>query len=588
MSSLSFHHPLVLLALVAVPMVFVVWVTGTRRAAARARTVSRAASSRPPYLFATMLALSACLSIVAGAQPRWGTEHSAITRTGAEVVVIMDISRSMDAKDVAPSRLEAAKAAVAATVDRLDGDRVGLVVFAGSARLRFPLTTDVKAARQVVSSLETGAVFVEGGTNASLGLDVALSTFDLTRKAGRAVLIISDGDDLGSDPSDAALRLKSAGIELLVAGAGTPSGAPVPVTNTKTGVVTDKKSPDGSAIVTRLNEPFLRALAGAAAGRYVGSDLSLLPGIVQTRLRALESTVIDEHETTIPIERYQWFAGAALAALLLASLAEYVGRRLSARPWAMAGAVLALLLLPGCATRAYEANEEARAALAQGDTALAISSFQEASAGRSDDPAAATNLATALYAAGRYDEAILAARRALGSHDPDARARAYASVGHSEFAAGRLADSLDAFKHALIENPRDAASRHDYEVVLSLMPPKTDPDKPASPNDPEPPGDKGSTPGPGGTQPPNTTPTPGAGQPAPQPGATPSLGSGRGDQQVQKDLSQIDAQVTQLLEKSGNNPDAAQALEILKLLAERSRISALRDASAGNSGPKDY
>jgi Ca-activated chloride channel family protein len=588
MSALSFHNPLVLFALVAVPLVLVVWVIGTRSAAARARAVSRVAASRPPYLFGALLALSACLAVVAGAQPRWGTERSAIPRTGAELVVIMDISRSMDAKDITPSRLEAAKAAVAATVDRLEGDRVGLVVFAGSARLRFPLTTDVRAARQVVSSLETGAVFVEGGTNASLGLDVALSTFDLTRKAGRAVLIISDGDDLGSDPADAAMRLKSAGIELLVAGAGTSAGASVPVTNPTTGTVTEKKAADGSLIVTRLNEPFLRALAGVAGGRYAGSDLSLLPGIVQARLRALESTVIDERETTIPIERYQWFAGAALAALLLASLAEYLGRRLNARPLAMAGAMLALLLLPGCATRAYEANEEARDALANGDTARAISLFQEASAGRSEDPLAATNLATALHAAGRYDEAILAARRALGSRDADSRARAYASMGHSEFAAGRLVESLDAFRHALIENPHYDASRHDYEVVLSLMRPKTDPDQPPSPGGPPPPGDTGSTPGPGGTPPPNTTPTPGAGQPAQQPGATASPGGGRGDQQVQRDLGAIDAQVRQLLEKSGDNPDAAQALEILKLLAERSRISGLRDASAGNSGPKDY
>jgi Ca-activated chloride channel family protein len=587
-----FHHSLMLIGLVLVPLVFGTWVWGTRRAAARARSVSRVSAGRPPYAVAALLALAASAAIVAAAQPRWGTEQSAIPRTGADLVVIIDISRSMDARDTPPSRLDAARQAVLATLDRLQGDRVGLVVFAGSANLRFPLTSDLAAARQVVSSLETGAVYVGAGTSASIGLDTARNAFDFSKPTGRAVLLLTDGDDLGSDPSESALRLKDAGVDLIVAGVGTTQGGTIPITDVRSGAVTDKTDDSGAPIVTRLNETFLRALAGAAGGRYVGSDTSLVPGIVQARLDSLASAVVDERETAIPIERYQWFAAGALALLLLASIVEYLGRR--PRPLLFVGAALALVLLPGCASAAYSQNEAGRDALKAGDAQSAIDHFIKASAGNSGNAALNTNLAAAYYGAQRYDEAILTARRALTSNDPVARGRAYASVGHSQFAAGRLPDALDAFRHALLENPDDTASRHDYEVVAALVAKQTPPTPPGQQPTPgaPPPGDSG-TPGGSATPPPSATPTApgdgsGDGDGTPAPGATPGDAQPRTDKQIDQQLQAIDGQVAQLLQESGNNPDATQALQILQLLAERSRISGLRDPNAATSGPKDY
>lgn len=602
-----FHQPLLLIALALIPALFGLWVWGSRRAVARARSISRRPAGRPPYLAAVLLALAAAAAIVAAAQPRWGTERSAIPRNGADLVVIIDISRSMDARDASPSRLEAAKAAVLATLDRLEGDRVGLVVFAGSANLRFPLTADLQAARQVVSSLETAPVYVGAGTSASIGLDTALSAFDLSKPTGRAVLLITDGDDLGTDPSESALRLKDAGIALIVAGVGTAQGGTIPITDVRTGAVTQKQDANGAPIVTRLNDPFLRALAGAAGGRYAGADLAVVPGVVQARLSSLASAVVDERETTIPIERYQWFAAASLVLLLLASLVEYLGRR--ARPLLLAGAALALVVLPGCASTAFSDNEAARDALRAGDAERAITLFQQASAGDANNPILSTNLAAAYYQAKRYDEAILAARRALTSNDPAARGRAYASVGHSQFSAGRLPDALDAFRHALIENPQDSASRHDYEVVAALLARAAPQPSPTASPTPTPSPGNSPTPGGSGTPSPDGSSTPGSGaQPSATPSATPpGSGGGQGqgtpvpgqsatpggatprtDQQIDQQLKDIDAQVAQLLEDSGNNPDAAQALRILQLLAEHSRISGLRDPNASTSGPKDY
>jgi len=375
-----------------------------------------------------------------------------------------------------------------------------------------------------------------------------------------------------------------------VAGAGTAAGGHVPVTDARTGNVTDKLDASGAPVVTHLNETFLRALAAAGGGRYVGANLSVVPGVTESRLRSLQSTIVDVRDTTIPIERYQWFAAGALALLVLASAMEYLGPIRGRRAFAVGVMALVVLLGSACATRAHDATEDGKAALQRGDADAAVAKFQEASAGHGDDPRVATNLAAALYAAKRYDEAILAAKRALTSNDARARGLAYASIGHAQFAAGRLSDALDAFKRALMENPADEASRHDYEVVLRIL-------EPTPPNDDTP--QASPSPSPAVGTPTAGATSPGAGQettgtPAPGSGSAPATASAsitpeqRGESQIQQQLKDIDSQVNQILADSGDNPSAEQALQILQLLAERSRIAQLRDPNGTTSGPNDY
>lgn len=607
MTGLTFAHPWVLAMLPLVPLAFGVWLWGVRRGYRRAAQVSRVRAAAPPYLAAVLFALAVSAAIAAAAQPRSGTKDSRIPRTGADLVVVVDVSRSMDARDIVPSRLQAAKDTVKATLTRLGGDRVGLVVFAGSARTRFPLTTDFAAATRVIDSLATGVVFVEGGTSAGLGLQEAVSLLSDQGASGRVILLLTDGDDLGGDPAAAALAVQQSGAELLVAGVGTPDGATIPVLDFRTRTEQPLLDESGQPVVTRLNEPFLRALAVAAGGRYLGADLSIVPGIVDGRLQSVERAQVDARPTTIPIERYRYFAGAALALLVLGALAERIGRG----GWRKAATVaLTALLLSGCATGAYEANEAGRDALARGDHAAAIEKFLEAQVERPDDPDVAINLAAAYHAAGRYDEAIFAARRALPSNNADTRARAYASIGHHQFSAGRLPEALEAFRRALLEVPTDD-SRHDYEVVLRLLYPPTPPpgtESPApGPGDATPrPGEQptaqpGASPSAPGAGPGQESPTagvgtpgpgaPGAGSPSPSP-ATPAPG-GNGTppltlDQLERQIRDIDGQVTRLIEEAGETPTPAEALEILDLLAERARIAALRDALGGAVSPNDY
>lgn len=589
MSGVEFARPWLLLGLLLVPVAVTAWAIGARRAAGKLRAISRAPAGGGPYLATALFAAAAMLAIVAAALPQWGTIQSHVPRNGADLVIVLDVSRSMDARDVSPSRLDAAKATLAQTLARLGGDRVGLVVFAGTSRIRFPLTTDLAAATQVISSLETGAIIVEGGTNATLGLDLAMAAFDADQPGGRAVLLLTDGDDLGSDPAGSAERFRQSGVALLVAGVGTPEGGRVPVIDPKTFRPADKLDSSGQPIVSKLNETFLRALAAAAGGRYLGSDLAVVPGAVAGRLQSLKSAQVDERSTTIPIERFQWFAGGSLALLVLGSLAEWLSRR--GRQFGLVVAVLtAALALTGCATDAYSANEAGRAALRGGDTGLAIAKFTEAQAARPEDAQISLNLAAAYHAAGRYDEATLAARRVTGSPAPEDRARAFASIGHHAFATGQLGESLDAFHRSLLEDPTDDTVRRDYEVVRRLINPDEATLPPGGPPGAAPtPGDAvssgqgdGTQPQPpGGTAPPGATGSPAAGTPQPAPATS------RDGAAIDKQLRDIDARVARLVEEGGETPTAAQAIEILRLLAERARIAAQRDGGTSNN-PRDY
>ncbi|MEP7214709.1 MAG: VWA domain-containing protein [Anaerolineaceae bacterium] len=589
MNEVEFARPWLLVGLLLVPLVVTGWALGVRRANRKMRAISRDRPGRPPYVAATLFAAAAMLSIVASALPQWGTTQSHLPRNGADLVVVLDISRSMDARDVQPSRLEAAKAALALTLTRLGGDRVGLVVFAGTSRVRFPLTTDLAAATQVISSLETGSIIVEGGTNATLGLDLAASAFEEGRIGGRAVLLLTDGDDLGGDPAASAERFRQTGIDLLVVGVGTAEGGRVPVIDPKTFRPGDKLDANGQPIVSKLSETFLQALAAASGGRYLGSELGTVPGAVAGRVQALKSAQVDERSATIPVERFQWFAGGALALLALASVVEWLERR--GRQLGLAvTAVMALLLLAACATDAYSANEAGREALNRGDTGLAIEKFIEAQAVKPDDAQISLNLAAAYHAAERYDDATLAARRVTGSPASEDRAKAFASIGHHAFATGQLEVSLDAFHRALLEDPANETTRHDYEVVRRLIKPEE-----AKPADDTPP-DASATPGPSsdggqGSGTPAQTPaaTPPPTQSGPPAASTPQSGPGtsRDSASVDKQLRDIDAQVARLVKEGGETPTAAQALEILRLLAERARIAAQRDGETSNN-PRDY
>ncbi len=470
MSDLGFGRPLWLLLIpAALALMPVAWIVANR-AFAKAAALTRE-PPRPRRAAIAVLAIAVALAAFAAAQPRWGERSATVQADGAQLVAVLDVSRSMGVADVAPSRLGASRTALAETFARLRGDRVALVVFAGDARLRFPLTRDLTAAATVVQSVEGGTLLLEGGTSAASGLALARGLFDEESAGGRLVLLISDGEDLGIDPAASAAALAAEGIGLLVAGAGTPSGGPVPVRDLLSGELRALTTRDGEPVISRLDESSLRAIAEAGGGRYLGANTAALPAAVRSRLAALDQAAYASTTVSLPIERFQWFAAAALALAVIATAAEWRAFSRWRRAPALAAVLALALAVSACATAAHTLNERALRALDAGDLDGAIELLYEAQAEDPRDGRIALNLAAVLHRAGRYEEAIPVARRALGDRDATVAAAAHSSLGHHLFALGELEEALEAFGEGLALAPADDVLRRDYEVVYRLLHP---------------------------------------------------------------------------------------------------------------------
>jgi len=256
------------------------------------------------------------LMVVAVAGPRWGFRWEEVHRQGIDLLIAIDTSRSMLASDVKPNRLARAKLAILDLVKRLDGDRVGLVPFAGAAFLECPLTLDYAAFERALHSLDVG-IIPRGGTSLARAIDVSLEAFDARQSKHQALLIITDGESHEGDVEEAAARANERGIKIYTVGIGTAEGELIPLqANGTRGFLKDRS---GNVVKTRLDEDTLKTIALATGGAYVrglGPDLGLDQvfdeHISQMEERQLSTSLEKRYE-----QRFQIPLAAAVALLIL-------------------------------------------------------------------------------------------------------------------------------------------------------------------------------------------------------------------------------------------------------------------------------
>ena len=210
----------------------------------------------------TMLLLGAlAMLIVALARPQYGKEAVILQREGRDLVFLLDTSLSMLADDIQPDRLSRARFEISSLLDRMQGDRVGLVPFAGDAFVLCPLTTDYAAVRLFLDGVDT-EIISEPGTNLARALEVGGSAFDTKEREHRVMILITDGEELEGDALAAATGIREQGVRLYAIGIGTPDGVPIPVRDER-GAVTDyKRDERGEVVMTRLGEQLLAWLLG--------------------------------------------------------------------------------------------------------------------------------------------------------------------------------------------------------------------------------------------------------------------------------------------------------------------------------------
>jgi len=259
--------------------------------------------------------LALALAIIALAKPHWGYTYEDVKRRGLDLLFAVDTSRSMLSNDVAPNRLERVKLAAQDLITELEGDRAGLIAFAGRAFLQAPLTIDYDAAVESINDLDTKTI-PEGGTNISEAIALATQTFGKSAMGNRALIIFTDGEELSGDAVTEAKKAADAGVKIFTVGVGTAQGSLIPVEGQgEAGFVKDAK---GQVVKSKLDENRLREIAQATGGIYLHleSGPQTMRQLYADGLSKLKTAEIDARLSSRPIERYEWPLAGAIVALI--------------------------------------------------------------------------------------------------------------------------------------------------------------------------------------------------------------------------------------------------------------------------------
>jgi Ca-activated chloride channel family protein len=499
------------------------------------------------------------LLVLGAAGPEWGHELTRRPASGSDLLFVVDCSASMDARDVAPSRIDEARREAIAVLDHAQGSRVGVIGFAGDAVGLCPLTTDLAATRLVVESLATTSLS-EPGTDLGRALRMAAKLMPPGRREEKVVVLWTDGEDLEHGARPAIGELTRAGVRVFAVGVGTPAGDVVPVFDSQGRTVDVKRDENGNAVRSRLDEDLLRTLARETRGGYFaasrpGGELPRLLGA----LGALARSTRGERLVERPVARFPWCAGAAL--LLLAILGLRPRRRLefaparaggstqrerrairAARAAAVGAASLLAASLPGSA-RGQSAWERGNRAYRAGRYAEAESLYARRMGG-SKPAAVAVNRATARGMAGSRDPAVEELGAYVDRTGEVGRTARY-NLGTLEGEMRRNDEALRALRAALERDPDDRDARWNYEVLLRRQRQHRDhqPNAPQErqsdqPQPSEPSAGSGSPPPPRSPDSPAPSP-PGPGTPPPQTGSGPQSMSRQQAEQLLSALQEM-------------------------------------------------
>jgi Ca-activated chloride channel homolog len=473
------------------------------------------------------------LLATAAAGPQWGRETVRRPARGSDLVFVMDVSASMDARDVAPSRMDEARREALALLDRIEGSRVGVLVFAGDAVRLCPLTLDHAAARLTLETISSGSVSTPG-TDLGHALENALQMLPAGKRDDQAVVVWTDGEDLEGHASKLVDRLRGTGVRIFAVGVGTPGGDVIPVLDDQGRAVAVKKDESGGIIRSQLDERLLRDLARATRGGYFAASRpgGELPRL-SVALGSLARTQRGAHLIERPVSRFPWLA--LLAAGLLVFERARTRRRVpdrartgAAGTGARAAAVLLAVALPLAGLLAPR-PAQGQSAWARGDAAFQHGQWANAESlyaqrARRGGPAPVqVNLATARARQGKPQESWAGVLARLGETAGRAGQAARYNLG-TLFGEQKDYDrALQELRRALERDGNDADARWNYELLSrereqerrKQEQKKQDPKQEKSQPKPDEQGQQGpSKPGAQGPPPPQGSPGGGAQQPA--------------------------------------------------------------------------
>lgn len=461
----SFEHPEYFSLLWAAPVVVFIWLSYLWwRQRMLSRLVAPSAQERVLpgwsvgrfWLKNALLLAAMVLLVVAAANPRRGVRQQIAEQQSADILLVLDISQSMLAQDVPPSRLERAKIFVRQLVRALAGERIGLVFFAGSAYAAMPLTTDYEAADMLLRAATPDLISTQG-SNIGAALLTAAERFDPNPGAGRAIVLISDGEDHEGAISKALNKLRDAGIIVFCAAIGSAEGAPIPLSD-----VEYKRDAEGQMVRTRANEATLQQIATATRGElYRVEQGQATIRAIRREVRQLEHRAVQTRSFEEFVSYYMWFA---LPAFLLLTL-------YAALSWKVCKTTL-LLLMMGPAYLPLQA-QSARNWMRQGDAYYAEErydaaeqAYRKALQKAPADAQALYNYGNTLYKQGKYAEAQQTWEKTLQiAITPAQKADAWHNLGNALAQQGKTEEAIRAYENSLRLRPGDPDTKINLQLA---------------------------------------------------------------------------------------------------------------------------
>lgn len=326
-----FAHPQFLLLLLLIPFFFIglaVWMGARRRRLRKlgdedlVNELMPSWSRSKRWVRAVIYSLAFLFFVIGLSRPQIGAKLKEYKARGAEIMIALDVSNSMLAQDYSPNRLERAKLAISRITDKLQDDRIGLIIFAGSSFVQLPITSDYVSAKMFLSNISTQSVPIQG-TAIGDAINTAVRSFSSQSEQSRAIIVITDGENHEDDAVAAATQAAEGGVKVYTIGVGSQEGQPIPMDG---GLLKDK---EGNIVVTRLDEETLKEIASAGGGAYVhaGNDefglTPIIADIQKMQQEEFNSVMFEEYD-----EQFMYFLGVALALLVLEML---IGERRSRR-----------------------------------------------------------------------------------------------------------------------------------------------------------------------------------------------------------------------------------------------------------------
>lgn len=323
---IKFEHPTYLYFLLFIPLfivLFIAWRLWKNRVlkefgeSSLVHQLIPAASNSRPVIKFTLLMISWAFLVIGIANPQTGSKLQEAKKQGIDVMVALDVSNSMLAEDIAPSRLANAKQLIADLIDKLEGDRIGIVVFAGKAFLQLPLTNDYGAAKLFLSNIDTRSVGTQG-TAIGEALAICDTSFQGSKDKGKAILLLTDGENHEDDAITEAKRIGEKGIRIFTVGMGSTEGAPVPDLDKYGNSAGYKKDRQGNTIISKLDPKLLSEIASYGNGSYIRASNSRgWFNAIVTDLDKLQKQEIDVKSYSDYEDRFQYFIFLALFFLVI-------------------------------------------------------------------------------------------------------------------------------------------------------------------------------------------------------------------------------------------------------------------------------